>query len=479
MTDTIYQTNQTKPVVTADVTVTLKEEMAYSDSIQKATIGRLMLTDKIQIQSLLDKLLPEMFSDKLAPVFTYVRKHYTTNLEKPSTDLVCKHSKVNKDVLFECLINSDIASNFEIVECLKKSLAKKILQEIKTEDLVDPSVLDTVKMLEDKIERAKQVINSESQNISGDALMGEFLEQVSEENERISVNTGFELFDEAQIELKTGHLVVIAGSPKSGKTTFGMQLALNILKQKKAVAIFTLEMSKLEMHKKMMACNSDLRPYVINLAHRTDAKSVGYQENFQRYNGKSMLQAFTTALMDYSNLQKFNDTDNLYMYGNETASTIERICASIRKVKNDNPNLQAILIDQLSFVGTQANFFKTHDKYNKIVRDLKLLANQEKVLIILCCQLNRTAIGEKDGIIMPQSIKDASAIEETADTMFLLGISEDELKSQDKISRLTMFNVVSRHHAGGVFPHCLNEKSVFVASQKIVIRPYTKDYNED
>src|SRR5665647_2169453 len=80
------------------------------------------------------------------------------------------------------------------------------------------------------------------------------LEKIMTEGRRTSgVESGFRKLDDLISGLQPANLVVLAGRPSMGKTAFALNIARNVaVAQNKAVAIFSLEMSKSELVQRMM-----------------------------------------------------------------------------------------------------------------------------------------------------------------------------------------------------------------------------------
>ena len=124
------------------------------------------------------------------------------------------------------------------------------------------------------------------------------------------------------------------------------------------------------------------------------------------------------------------------------SSTIWEIL-NIVKRENLKSKIDLIVIDQLSFIQTEGKFSKSTkvQEYDYIVRQLKMLARDLKIPIILLTQLNREV--EKRGDEMPRlaDIKDSGGIEETSDMIFLIHKKDDKANVY----------ITSRHEAGGKF----------------------------
>ena len=113
------------------------------------------------------------------------------------------------------------------------------------------------------IDRAEQMVFNISQNrVStefhkmGDLVSESFIEieRITNEGRRTSgVESGFRRLDEKITGFQPANLVILAARPSMGKTAFALNLARNVaVEQGKGVALFSLEMSRMELVQRMI-----------------------------------------------------------------------------------------------------------------------------------------------------------------------------------------------------------------------------------
>ena len=101
-------------------------------------------------------------------------------------------------------------------------------------------------------------------------IMTEFLEELAKRKSN-SINTGYKELDESLGGFKPGELIIIAGRPGMGKTTFAINLIKNMCYANKRVAMFSLEMSESSLASKIVSFESNVLLKKI-LNHKLDGK---------------------------------------------------------------------------------------------------------------------------------------------------------------------------------------------------------------
>src|SRR5690606_17705187 len=85
------------------------------------------------------------------------------------------------------------------------------------------------------------------------------------------VATGFSGLDNKLSGLMPSNLVILAARPGVGKTTFALNIALNVaMKAKKPVGFFSLEMSKEELVDRLLVGQSDVDAWRLRTGRLTD-----------------------------------------------------------------------------------------------------------------------------------------------------------------------------------------------------------------
>lgn len=76
-----------------------------------------------------------------------------------------------------------------------------------------------------------------------------------------TIATGFKSIDEKIDGFRKSELVILGGRPGSGKTTLALNIAFNIARRRKNVLFFSLEMSRFELHKRLVSSITELKPF--------------------------------------------------------------------------------------------------------------------------------------------------------------------------------------------------------------------------
>jgi len=238
---------------------------------------------------------------------------------------------------------------------------------------------------------------------------------------------GLKGFDDQNVKIKDGNLVTIAARPKTGKTNFAIHTALEISKQK-PVLFFSLEMSEDEILDRLIANLANINPSITE--NYGEANYEKARVNCEERIGKAMVDL---------EKGKINILDGRF--------SIWQIL-SISKRECLKEKLGAIIIDQLSFIGTDGKFESDKNKnreYDYIVSNLKLLAKELKIPVFLLHQLNRDL--EKRDNKTPQlsDIKDCGVIEEMSDLLILM--HKKEIKNE-KVPRIEIIFEITRRSGG-------------------------------
>ena len=220
--------------------------------------------------------------------------------------------------------------------------------------------------------------------------------------------TGFGALDRTLNGLHGGDLLILAARPSVGKTALAMNIATNVARQGKPVAVFELEMS-LESLIQRNACSMARvsRDQIL----MKDAKAVERME---------------AAMREMDPLPLYiNDS------GNINVSKIKSICYSIRQRRG----LGLIVVDYLGLIQTKARKNGTKEQeIAELSRSFKLLAREMDCPVLLLAQLNRAVESREGGRPQLSDLRDSGAIEQDADAVLLLYRGMDS--PQDKSATL-------------------------------------------
>ena len=268
-----------------------------------------------------------------------------------------------------------------------------------------------------------------------------------------SVQTGLRTFDRVVHGFEKGEFIVIGGRPGMGKTQLTVQWATNMAKQNKGVAFISLEMSAEQMTKKFLCNLGQLNPGVFNNPDNYD---------------KDIELSLSDAIKQLKELP-------IYLYDNPS-SNLNKLLSLIKKVVVEN-KVSVVFLDYLQLVSVGSRRFNREAEISIICRDLKKLALELGITIIVGSQLSRQVENRPGGSKRPQlsDLRESGAIEQDADKVIFIyrpeyyGIEVDE---NNQPTRYVMELIIAKNRTGGIF-----DMKVFAAFHKSAIVDI--DYNRE
>ena len=214
------------------------------------------------------------------------------------------------------------------------------------------------------------------------------------------VDTGFTKLNEMTTGLHGGELVIIAARPSVGKTALALNLAENAaIKDQKAVAIFSLEMTALQLVMRILASHV-----------RIDA---------QKLRRGGLTQQDLSLLLNASAALKKAE---IYIDPSASLTPLE-VSARCRRLKAENPNLGLVIIDYIQLMhGSGKSSENRQQEISYISRSLKSMALELDLPVIALSQLNRESEkgNEKGARPKLSQLRESGAIEQDADLVLLL-----------------------------------------------------------
>ncbi|MEZ4358377.1 MAG: replicative DNA helicase [Eubacteriales bacterium] len=212
----------------------------------------------------------------------------------------------------------------------------------------------------------------------------------------LGVPTGFPRLDNKLSGLQGSQMVVIAGRPGMGKTSFALDIVRNIsMKKKLPAAVFSLEMSSAQLGTRLMCSEAGI--------NMQDIRSGKLSENdFKRL---------------ISSIEKFSSSP---LYIDDTPGiTVVEILAKARKLKMDK-GLGVIMIDYLQLMSSNSRTENRQLEISEITRSVKLVARELDVPILLLSQLSRASEKRDGKIPMLSDLRESGSIEQDADVVIFL-----------------------------------------------------------
>ncbi len=299
------------------------------------------------------------------------------------------------------------------------------------ESVFNPQGLSSSQLLEE-IEREVLSISDHRKQVAEPILMHNLMCEAAQRMDELlhspepltGISTGFLDFDYITAGLQAGDLVIVAGRPSMGKTTFVMNIAENIvIKYNKPVIIFSMEMSGQQLAMRFISSFGHINMQRVR---------TGKLDNLE-------WQKVSLAISTLSNMP-------LYIDDTSTLSPME-IRAKIRRLKRHcKSDISLIVIDYLQLMYVKGNKENRNIEISEISRNLKILAKEFNVPVIALSQLNRGLESRADKRPTMSDLRDSGAIEQDADLIAF--IYRDEIYNKETRDRGIADIIISKQRNG-------------------------------
>ena len=216
--------------------------------------------------------------------------------------------------------------------------------------------------------------------------------------------TGFVDLDKAITGLNKSDLVIIGARPAMGKTSLALNLARNTaMMGKKKVLFFSLEMTKEQLAQRVLS---------------TEARIESTKMRTGNISGEEWAKLATaTALLSNCELY-FDDTSNM---------TVSEMKSRIRRLRD----VDAVFVDYLQLMKSGGRVESRVQEVSEITRNLKLMAKDLNIPVVVLAQLARTTEGRgKSHKPQLSDLRESGSIEQDADIVIML--YRDEYYSGEK-----------------------------------------------
>lgn len=401
----------------------LKRILPHSTEAEQSVIGA-MLLDQEAIVTASEILLPEDFYN---PQFkTLYGAMISLYQEGKPADLVTLQNKLHEmDVPAElCSVEfiSGVISSVPTSANIKyyadivkdKAVLRRLIrvsEEISNECYQDTESLDN--LLDNTEKQIFDVVQNRSTSdfvpIKQVAL--ETLESIQSAARSVGavtgISTGFYDLDARTAGLQKSDLILIAARPSMGKTAFVLNIAENVaIKNNISTAIFSLEMSRVQLAKRLISMNSKVDSQHIRVGNLAD-------DEWGKLTESTILLGESALVID--------DTPGI---------SIAQLRSKCRKLKIEN-NLGLVIIDYLQLMsgsGGRKNESRQQE-ISDISRSLKALAREIDCPVIALSQLSRAVESREDKRPMLSDLRESGAIEQDADVVMF--IYRDEYYHKD------------------------------------------------
>lgn len=256
--------------------------------------------------------------------------------------------------------------------------------------------------------------------------------------------TGWQDYDEITSGLHNGDLIIVAARPAMGKTTFALNMASSVaIKQRKNVAIFSLEMPRKQLGMRMLSALGK-----VPLKHIRSGKI----KNNEYDKLVSATQQMVSAPLHID--------DNSVLTPTELRS-------KCRRLVRQHGNLGLVMVDYLQLMQVRGNDDNRVNQVSEISRSLKLLAKEFNCPVIALSQLNRSVEQRSNKRPVMSDLRDSGAIEQDADVITFIYrdavyAHDDEPERQDNRTAEIIIGKQRNGEIGTVRMTFLGETSQFV-----------------
>ena len=242
------------------------------------------------------------------------------------------------------------------------------------------------------------------------------------------LKTGFYQIDKATNGLQKSDMIIIAARPGVGKTSLAMNIVTNAALDSKAkCAVFSLEMGREQLAQRML----------FSVANVSMAKALRGDLNES----------------DWAKIwkaeKKLKEAD--IFIDDNAMNTPNQVLSKCRKLKREK-GLDLIAIDYLGLMKSDEKTDNRQNEVASISRQLKILAKEINVPVLVLCQLNRSVEQRdngKPGKPVLSDLRESGSIEQDADTVWFIhrDMSAKEI-AEDKTGSYTAELIIAKFRNG-------------------------------
>ncbi len=441
------------------------KKFPYSEEAEKYILGCMMLDS-----SIVDQILTEITSNDF---HVKANKNVMIAIETLSKNNV----QIDQLTVYNELIRSNtleatggIEYLYGLVESIpsianidvylnilhEKTLERRLLEVcnkisadiLKGDDNINDLIIKSEKEIMDVI-NGQRVSDFKRIDLLTDDVIEIIEENKKKEGNLVGIDTGYPDLNNLTSGFKKNELIILAARPSIGKSTLALNFAANACKNKKHVALFSLEMGHDQLIMRLFSTYSGLPLSKIVTGNLTDEEM------------RLLMQARTT-------INKFP------MYIDQSSTTnLRDIKSKCLKLKKEG-HLDFIIIDYLQLLSSGENLKNRVDEVGKISRGLKEMARTFEVPVLALSQLSRQIEQREDKRPVMADLRESGSIEQDADIIMFL--HRDVPKKQEgedttKVVRSAKTELIIAKNRQGATGSCnlifKGTQSVFVSEGSI------------
>ena len=208
----------------------------------------------------------------------------------------------------------------------------------------------------------------------------------------LGIKTGYSAVDRKIGGLNKSDLILIAARPGMGKTSFALNIAVNVALKKRKVAVFSLEMSSEQITSRILSCEALVESNRLRSGNLESEDWVKLAQTAQILSGTQIF---------------IDDTAGI---------TISEMKAKLRRLRD----VDLVIVDYLQLMSSTGNTDNRVQVVSEMTRNLKLMARELNVPVVVLSQLSRATESRTGHRPMLSDLRESGSIEQDADIVMFL-----------------------------------------------------------
>ena len=380
---------------------------------EKALLSLCMRHEKALMEAVGKRLTADDFSDpRNALIFKAMSELFLQNskVDRITTgEMLAKMGNLNRagDYTYLYEVSDTVAVIANLEEYIKiireKSRVRAISKELTS---LQGKVLggtvtsgEVIDMAVSNLSMMRSPDDSEEGFESSDKIIKKVLENIHEnasgKGANAGIKSGFRILDMMTGGFRPGTLTVLAARPGMGKSALAINIATNVARNNIPVAIFSLEMSKVEIGNRILSSMAGVNSRNIQQGKLSDRESEKIKKSA-------------------------NDIAGMRLYIDDNSQVTPAKMSAKLKELDAAGNLGLIILDYLQLMTMPGRQESRQNEISAISRNLKVMAKEMKVPIIALSQLSRAAGQREDHTPQLTDLRDSGAIEQDADMVIFI-----------------------------------------------------------
>lgn len=384
----------------------------YNDEAERAVIGSILLSPE-SAESTIDRLKPDdFFGLKNRELFGAIKNIWNHGGVIDVVTVLAELEKLGKveasgglDYITSLSVSTPPAMNItHYADLVEEDSTRRSLISVCTVTAQEARTgsKETSSLLEDAERRIFEIaMRTTDENIEPISnVYGRVFHRIGAlmklGGKNVGLPTGFIDLDDLTSGLHRSDLIIIAGRPASGKSTLALNIAAHAaLHENATVAFFNLEMSKDQLASRVMATETGVPLAKIRTGTVSSDELMRIATSFNRMNGVKLL---------------LDDTPGI---------SVAELRSRCRRIKA-RQGLDLVVVDYLQLMQATGRAESRVQAVSEMTRNLKILARELDVPLIVLSQLSREPDKRSDHTPLMSDLRESGSIEQDADIIMML-----------------------------------------------------------